>query len=69
VAIDKRRASAGKPLEVLGSYNPRAEKSKDKVQVKLDRVDYWLKTGAKPSETVASLLAAAQKHAKGNSPS
>lgn len=56
VAIDSRRAAQGKPLEILGSYNPRADKAKDRMRVKVDRVEYWIKVGARPSETVASLL-------------
>jgi ribosomal protein S16 len=28
----------------------------NKLNVKQDRVEYWLKTGAKPSDTVADLL-------------
>ena len=56
VAIDKRRGPHGKPLEVLGSYDPSKEKAKDKVQLKRERVDYWIKNGAKPTDTVASLI-------------
>jgi small subunit ribosomal protein S16 len=63
VAVDKRRAAQGKPIEILGSYNPRAEKCKDKIKVRRDRVDYWLKVGAKPSETLANLLKSAAKAA------
>lgn len=64
VAVDHRRAAQGKPLEVLGSYNPRADKAKDKVVLHIDRVDHWLKVGAKPSETVASLIKATKAPAK-----
>ena len=56
VAIEKTRGSHGKPLEILGSYNPRGEKSKDKVKLDQAAVERWLKNGAKPSETVASLI-------------
>lgn len=64
VAVDRRRAAqGGKPLEVLGSYNPRAEKAKDKVVLDQPRVQYWLGVGAKPSETVASLIKASNKPA------
>ncbi|MBC7997779.1 MAG: 30S ribosomal protein S16 [Leptolyngbya sp.] len=52
VAVDSRCRRDGKPLEELGYYNPR---SKD---LKLDQeaVDKWMKVGAQPSDTVASLL-------------
>jgi len=58
VAIDKRRGATGKPLEILGSYNPKEEKAVDKVQVDHQRVTYWINHGAKPSETVGSLIKA-----------
>ena len=61
VAIDSRRPCCGKPIEVIGSYNPRAEKAKDKFQVKQERYDHWVKVGAKPSETVGALLRALSK--------
>ena len=55
VAIDKTRGAAGKPLEVIGSYNPRVVSSKEKIQIKGDRFEHWVKHGAKPSDTVFSL--------------
>lgn len=56
VAVEKRRGPHGEPLEILGSYDPRGEKIKDKVRIRQDRVEHWIKNGAKPSETVGSLL-------------
>lgn len=56
VAVEKSRGPHGKPLEVLGHYNPRKEKSKEKAVLNQERVDYWLKVGAKPSETASSLI-------------
>ncbi|MFH1618905.1 MAG: 30S ribosomal protein S16 [bacterium] len=61
VAIEKTRGASGEPLEVLGHYNPKAEKGKDKIILKSERLEYWIKTGAKPSETVASLIKLAGK--------
>ncbi len=61
VAIEKTRGPQGRPLEILGSYNPRGEKPKDKVQLDTVRVDHWVKNGAKPSETVVSLVKLAKK--------
>ena len=60
VAIDKRRGPHGKPLEVLGSYNPGEVKPADKVKIKKERVKYWVDNGATPSQTVASLIKAAK---------
>ena len=56
VATDSRRPNSGKPLEILGSYNPRAEKTTDKIVFKKERLEYWIGVGAKPSETVTSIL-------------
>ena len=42
----------GRALEILGSYNPH---SKD-LQVKEDRIKYWISVGAQPSATVNNLL-------------
>lgn len=54
VAIDEHKKRDGKAIEVLGQYDP--SRLKDKVQVKNDRLSYWLSVGAKPSETVKHLL-------------
>ena len=59
VAIDQRLRRDGKPLEILGKYDPMA--TENKINVQLDRGSYWLKQGAKPSETVAALLKKQQK--------
>lgn len=45
-------AQSGKFIEVLGSYDPKA----GKVEVKADRVKYWLSKGAQPSGTVHNFL-------------
>jgi small subunit ribosomal protein S16 len=68
VAIEKREGPHGRALEVLGSYDPRGEKSKDKVKFKEERIEYWMKNGAKPSPTAESLIKAARKAAKGAAP-
>lgn len=56
VAIEKSRGATGKPLEVIGSYDPRGETAAKKVQLKKERFDHWIKVGALPSETVATLV-------------
>jgi small subunit ribosomal protein S16 len=54
VVIEKERARNSRSVEVVGHYNPIAKPA----EVKLDheRIDYWLKHGAQPSETVSRLL-------------
>lgn len=54
IATDGRNKRDGAYLENLGSYDPK--KSPAEVKVNQERVDYWLKVGAQPSETVAALL-------------
>jgi len=61
VAIERSRGSTGKPLEVLGSYDPRVESAGRKLQLRRERYEAWLKNGARPSQTVASLIRAGQK--------
>ena len=54
VVADSRFATTGRNLEVLGWYDPKqADKN---FSVKLDRVDYWMGTGAQVSATAKSLI-------------
>ena len=54
VAADSRRPRDGKFLEMLGTYDPL--KSENNIKVDAEKVTSWIKKGAKPSQTVASLL-------------
>jgi small subunit ribosomal protein S16 len=54
VAADSRSPRDGRFIEILGHY--RSIEKPAKVEVKEDRVFYWLKKGAVPSETVSSLF-------------
>jgi len=56
VVIQRERARDSKALEVVGMYNPLT--SPATVELKHDRVNYWMKCGAQPSDTVARLLKA-----------
>lgn len=47
VAVDERAKRTGAYIELLGTYNPLTE-PKD-IQLKKDRIDYWIKQGAQPS--------------------
>lgn len=55
IVIEKRSKLNGKYLENLGFYNPR----KDKFDFNKDRILYWLKNGAQPTDTVHNLLISA----------
>lgn len=54
VVKEKRSKRDGKYIENLGTYNPMTNPAE--VILKHDRIQYWLSVGAKPTETVASLI-------------
>ncbi len=54
VAADARSPRDGKFLEALGLYNPLT--NPHTVDVKEERILYWLSNGAQPTNTVKSLL-------------
>jgi small subunit ribosomal protein S16 len=62
IVVDSRKARDGKHIEVLGYYNPAKEPAL--VSLDMERVKYWIKCGAQPSETVASLIKKAKKEKK-----
>jgi small subunit ribosomal protein S16 len=55
VVIDKERARNGRSVEVVGLYNPRT--SPATIDLKRDRIDYWVSKGAQMSDTVSRLFA------------
>lgn len=55
VVIEKEQARGGRSVEVVGYYNPVKEPAI--VELKHARISHWLSVGARPSETVARLLA------------
>ena len=57
VVIEKERARNGLPVEVVGTYNPRTNPGT--IELKRDRVDYWVSKGAQMSERVGKIV----KHA------
>jgi small subunit ribosomal protein S16 len=54
VAADQRSPRNGKFIEIVGHYDPLADPHV--VEIKEDRIFYWLEKGAQPSDTVRSLL-------------
>jgi small subunit ribosomal protein S16 len=55
VVTEHREARDGAFVEILGHYYPRATPAK--IELNRERVDYWLSKGARPSDTVRTLLA------------
>ena len=54
VVIEKERARNGRPVEVVGTYNPRTNPAS--VEMKRERVEYWMSKGAQMSERVEKLF-------------
>lgn len=54
VVADSRIPRNGRPKEEIGYYDPRSNPAK--IEINKERAQYWLKVGARPSETVKSLL-------------
>jgi small subunit ribosomal protein S16 len=55
VVADSRAARDSSFVEILGHYNPRTKPAL--VDVNKERVDYWLGQGARPSDSVRTLMA------------
>ena len=56
VVTDRRNKRNGRFIERLGFYNPIATGGEQHLKLALDRVDYWLGQGARPSERVRQLI-------------
>jgi small subunit ribosomal protein S16 len=54
VVIDKIRARNSRSVEVVGFYNPVSQPPV--VNLKHDRIEYWVTNGAQPSDTVTRLM-------------
>ena len=54
VLSEARSGLQGDVVENLGTYNPRAKPAQ--VNINKERVEHWLKQGARPSDSVRTLL-------------
>jgi small subunit ribosomal protein S16 len=58
VVAESRSPRDGRFIEKLGTYNPMLEKGhKERVTLKTERIQHWIKMGALPSERVILFLA------------
>lgn len=65
VAADSRMPRDGRYVEKLGTYNPLLAKDDEaRVQMNMERVNYWLGEGAQPTDRVSRFLEAAGVVAK-----
>ncbi len=61
VVVDSHKRRDGAFIDQVGTYDPMVEGVNYKIE--LEKVDKWLKTGAKASETVASIIKKARASA------
>jgi small subunit ribosomal protein S16 len=54
VVTEAKTAREGRFVEVVGHYNPRT--TPEKVEIDKARMAHWLGAGARPSDTVRTLL-------------
>ena len=54
IVADSKARRNGPFIEILGTYDPKVEPSK--IEVNLERANYWIGKGAQPSVTVQRLL-------------
>ena len=55
VVTEGREPREGSFLEVLGTYNPRTKPAQ--VELDKERIQHWISNGARPSDSVRTLLA------------
>ena len=51
----------GRFVEVLGHYSPKAKGQDREYVLKLDRADYWISVGAKPTDTAKNIIRRARR--------
>lgn len=61
VVTDSRNSRDGAYIERVGFFNPVARGNEEKLQLDTDRVAYWTKNGAQPTDRVAKLIKDAKK--------
>ena len=59
VVADSRSPRDGKIVEQIGTYNPMTEPAT--IELDKEKVEKWIKNGAKPTDTVKALIEKAAK--------
>jgi small subunit ribosomal protein S16 len=54
VIADSKAPRDGRFIEIIGQYQPQL--GENAINLKTDRVEYWMNVGALPTDTVRSLL-------------
>jgi len=58
---DSRRPRDGRFIERIGFFNPIASGQEEELRLDLQRLDYWVSKGAKPSQRVSKLIEQAKQ--------
>ena len=61
VAIDERDPREGRPLEFLGTYDPRPDP--ERIALQTERIQAWVAQGAQMSPRVATLVRRVKRQA------
>ncbi|MBV1774902.1 30S ribosomal protein S16 [Burkholderiaceae bacterium DAT-1] len=56
VVTDKRSRRDGRFIERVGFFNPQAKEGTEGLRLAMDRVNYWIGTGAQVADSVKKLL-------------
>ena len=67
VVADSRSPRDGKFIEIIGTYDPKQTGQNSSFSV--ERAEYWISKGARPSDTVCSLIKKQKKVVSGETPS
>jgi small subunit ribosomal protein S16 len=53
----------GRFVEKVGTYDPRNKNKDQQELLKMERIDYWISKGAKPTDTVRAMIKRARRAA------
>ncbi|MCP4184773.1 MAG: 30S ribosomal protein S16 [Hyphomicrobiales bacterium] len=56
VVADVRAPRDGRYIEKVGTFNPLLPKDTERTVIKQERIEHWLKMGAKPTDRVSRIL-------------
>lgn len=60
--MDGRSPRDGKAIEEVGWYDTSVADKSKRVQLNLERIEYWISVGAQPSDNVATLIKKVKKN-------
>ena len=68
--MDAQKPRNGKSIEDVGTYDPMVKDKSKRVELNMERIDYWMSVGARPSDKVAVLIkkVKANKFGEGKAP-